>query len=199
MPHLTTFRSVTALVRWLQGRAFPRVTRVLAIDGPSGAGKTTLAATLAAHTPGRVNVVHLDTVYPGWSGLGRGGTLLERTVVRPLAAGRPGAVIPWNWAAAAPESAEQVRPGGVLIVEGCGAFAALPREFRAIRVWVDARYPERQRRALSRDQGGFDPYWDMWEQQWRRYRAQTRADRAADAVFRWPEVSPPRAATPTAS
>ena len=38
-----------------------------------------------------------------------------------------------------------------------------------MRVWLDAPYVERRDRALSRDRGAFDPYWDGWEADWRRY------------------------------
>ena len=42
---------------------------LLAIDGPAGAGKTTLAAQLDKEfaATGTVRVVHLDDLYSGWT------------------------------------------------------------------------------------------------------------------------------------
>ena len=42
---------------------------LLAIDGPAGAGKTTLAAQLEKEfsATGSVRVVHLDDLYSGWT------------------------------------------------------------------------------------------------------------------------------------
>ncbi len=47
---------------------------VIALDGPSGAGKTTLArgVELALEPVAPVAVVHMDHLYPGWDGLARG-------------------------------------------------------------------------------------------------------------------------------
>lgn len=65
-----------------------------------------------------------------------------------------------------------------MIVEGCGAFLAGSHRSEAIRVWMDAPYAERRRRALERDGGAFDPHWERWEADWRRHLVRTGADRA---------------------
>ncbi|HEU5223622.1 MAG TPA: hypothetical protein VFU07_08065 [Candidatus Lumbricidophila sp.] len=139
---------------------------LLVIDGPSGAGKSTLAAALAAASG--APVVALDSVYPGWGGLRQGSVELGRTLIRPHRAGRLGWVQRWDWEASARGIRIAVKPGGPLIVEGCGAFAAAGRP--AFRVWVILGDAERRRRALDRDGGAYEPFWATWEAQWRRYR-----------------------------
>jgi para-aminobenzoate synthetase len=44
---------------------------IIAIDGRSGAGKTTLAIELAAtlRNHHKVSLFHLEDIYPGWDGL----------------------------------------------------------------------------------------------------------------------------------
>src|SRR6476661_4492660 len=42
-------------------------TRLVAVDGPSGAGKTTLAAEVADALG--APTIHMDDLYPGWDGL----------------------------------------------------------------------------------------------------------------------------------
>ncbi|QTX04519.1 ATP-binding protein [Agromyces archimandritae] len=143
------------------------------IDGPSGSGKSTLAGLLTAGSaarPNRTEAVRLDDVYPGWGGLEAAGRMLARTLIGPLAAGRPGRVPLWDWAAGRPGAVRIVRPGGALVIEGCGAFAAgdgVP----AVRVWIHAPDAARRREALARDGGAFDAHWDDWDRQWRRHLA----------------------------
>lgn len=78
----------------------------------------------------------------------------------------------WDWPADRAGEVQRIRPGGALILEGCGAFLAGRASPDAIRVWLDAPYAERRERALARDRGAFDPYWDGWEADWRRYLVQ---------------------------
>ena len=162
--------------------------RVVAIDGPSGSGKSTLADALVRAWPGHApELVRLDDAYPGWNGLEPAGAALAHELVARHARGGVGQWRRWDWANDRVGTIERIRPGGALIVEGCGAFAATaPAD--AVRVWVEASPRVRKRRALERDAGAFDPYWDLWERQWRRYVARgapaTRADvrvRVADA------------------
>ena len=169
-------------------RAAGTGTLVVAIDGPSGSGKSTLADALVRAWPGRApELVRLDDAYPGWNGLELAGAALAHELVARHARGGVGQWRRWDWAGDRAGATERIRPGRTLIVEGCGAFAATA-PVDGINVWVEASGRVRKRRALERDAGAFDPYWDLWERQWRRYVARaapaTRADvrvRVADA------------------
>ncbi|WP_394552327.1 ATP-binding protein [Agromyces sp. MMS24-JH15] len=154
--------------------------RIVAVDGPSGAGKSTFARALAAAWPSaRPVLVRLDDAYPGWHGLERGADAVRRGLVAPIARDAVGVLARWDWAGDRPGPRQGVRPGHPLIVEGCGAFAATDR-LPALRVWVHAPDDVRKAAALGRDAGAFDPYWEVWDRQWRRHTARTRPDRAAD-------------------
>jgi len=173
--------SVRAVLEAARGIRSPLVL----IDGPSGAGKSTLADALRASWIGRPPaLVRLDDVYRGWAGLERAGAELARTLVPPLARGRMGRWHRWDWVHARPGELQWRRPGGPLVVEGCGAFEAGSAASDAIRVWVDASDGVRRRRALARDRGAYDPFWDMWERQWRRYVHRTSPERSADLHVR---------------
>ena len=58
---------------------------VVLIDGRSGAGKTTLARMLVERWPiaGRVQLVALDSIYPGWDGLRDGVERALDGILRP--------------------------------------------------------------------------------------------------------------------
>lgn len=150
------------------------------IDGPSGAGKSTLADAVRASWPGiPPALVRLDDVYPGWSGLERAGADLARTLVPPVRRGTIGRWRRWDWANSRPGDLEWLRPGAPLVVEGCGAFEAGRGAPDAVKVWVDAADDVRKCRALGRDGGAYDPFWDLWDRQWRRYVHRTSPERSA--------------------
>ncbi|QEO15778.1 ATP-binding protein [Agromyces intestinalis] len=158
---------------------------VIAIDGPSGVGKSSLATALAAAWPAPTRVLRLDDIYPGWHGLDRGARAAKVGVFDPLAAGRVGHRPVWDWTTSRSGGSVAERPRrGRTIVEGCGAFAAVAgRRDGVVRIWLEAPDDVRRDRALRRDAGGFDPYWPMWDAQWRRYAAR-RPRAAADLIVR---------------
>ncbi|GAB3277678.1 hypothetical protein GCM10027449_17430 [Sinomonas notoginsengisoli] len=154
---------------------------VIAIDGRSGAGKTSLAVELAAALRAHrtVALVHLEDLYPGWDGLDEGIRLCATRILEPLARGETARWHPWDWAAGI-EGAERVtQPADIVLVEGVGAGAAPLRRLIDALVWVEAPAEERKRRALARDGETYAPHWDRWAAQENAWLAHDDAPTAA--------------------
>ena len=152
-------------------------TRVLAIDGPSGAGKTTLAAAIrtALDDAGPVPVVHLDSIYPGWDGLAAGVSRLVEWVLHPLAEGRPVRYRRYDWDRdryAEWIEVPTVPAPPILIVEGVGAGALPCAPYLSLLVWLDAPAKLRFERGIARDGEAYRPHWQRWADQEDRYFAE---------------------------
>ena len=149
----------------LWGDAPPRcgATRVVAIDGLSGAGKTTLASLVAARLG--APVVHMDDLDPGWDGLAAGVAYLVDAVLRPLAVGEPARYRAWDWADERRGAVRSLVPPPTLVLEGCGASVGEASTFASVRVWVEAPIEIRRARGLARDGEAFRPYWQCWAAQ----------------------------------
>jgi uridine kinase len=156
-------------------------TRVVAIDGRSGAGKTSLAGALAARL--RAPIVSLEDLYGGWDGLERGIDLLVSAVLEPLAAGRAARVPRYDWMAGEWAEPVLIEPPDVLIVEGVGAGARRAAPFESVLVWLEVTAAARKRRALDRDGETFAPYWDQWASQEDLMLARDRTPDRADVVI----------------
>jgi cytidylate kinase len=124
------------------------VTLVL-VDGRSGSGKTTFAATLG------LPVLHMDDLYPGWGGLADGSEYLLE-VLRERRYRR------WDWAAG--RRAEHHELPEHLVVEGVGCLTRATRPLAERAVWLDLAGPLRRERALTRDPY-FAEHWDDWADQ----------------------------------
>lgn len=134
--------------------------RLLCVDGPAGAGKTTLAAAVADLVPG-AQVVHVDDLLAGWQGLpGLAGRFED--LLGPLAGDRPGSYVRWDWVAGGWAETVPVRPGPLLVLEGVGSGAAAYADLRTLLVWVQAPHDLRMRRGLERDGDAFAPHWERW-------------------------------------
>jgi uridine kinase len=157
-------------------------TRVVAVDGRSGAGKTRLAAELSAELGAAV--VSLEDLYGGWDGLERGIGVLVSEVLEPLAAGRTVRVPRYDWAAREWAEPTVLAPPDVLIVEGVGAGARRAAAFESLLVWLEAPTSVRKRRALDRDGEIFAPHWDQWVAQEDAMLARERTPERADLVLR---------------
>jgi uridine kinase len=158
-------------------------TRVLAIDGRSGAGKTRLAAELSAALGAAV--VSLEDLYSGWDGLDRGIGVLVSEVLEPLAAGRTLRVPRYDWVAGTWGEPVVLEPPEVLIVEGVGAGARRAAAFESLLVWLEAPTAIRKQRALDRDGETFAPYyWDIWAAQEAAMLARERTRERANLVLR---------------
>lgn len=137
--------------------------RVIAIDGRSGSGKTSLAREVAHAWDSPL--VSMDSIYPGWSGLAAAPDLLLAHVLHPLARGDQPAVPTWDWLAERPGPVLPLAVDDRLVVEGCGATIGRAGELAGTRVWLDGPADLRRQRAIARDGAVFEEHWEMWAEQ----------------------------------
>ena len=156
-------------------------TVVVAIDGPSGAGKTKLARELAPLLDARI--LHLDDIYRGWQGLAEAPPVVVHDVLEPIANGEPGRTPRWEWGADEPGDDIVVEPGGVLILDGCGSGSRIIRPFLSHLVWLDGPEDVRRARAMARDGETYEKWWDIWAAQENELFEAEETEQAADARF----------------
>lgn len=157
---------------------------LIAIDGRSGAGKTTLAVELAAilrrHRP--VSLFHLEDVYPGWDGLAGGVERYIDTVLTPLSHGLPATWTAWDWAAAHHGASRTTGVAPVVLFEGVGSSSGRAPDFLDAVIWVDAPSQARKQRALDRDGEVYAPFWEVWAKQEEELLTEALMREAADVV-----------------
>ncbi len=172
--------------------------RLVCIDGPAGAGKTTLAGQLLDAARARVPSVallHLDDLLEGWGGLGP--ALVDRvrsSVLVPLAEGRPGRYRRWDWWADGWAEEHVVDPVSLLLLEGVGAAAAAYDDWVTTRVWVDAPRELRLRRGLDRGDYGDPAHWLRWLDDEEAWLAAEQTRSRADVLVDGTGETPPRLA-----
>ena len=174
MPDLVTFGAEPAAERWTvaswteiiadlaPGQRPTERPLVIAVDGHSGSGKSTVAAHLAA-TDATAVIVHTDDVawwesYFGWD------HLLREGVLRPARAGEAVTYRPPAWDARGREGSIDVPAGTrLLVVEGVGASRRSLTSYLDAAVWVQSDYAESNRRGIARD-AELDQGPDFWWQ-----------------------------------
>lgn len=161
--------------RVLAGPPLVGHSRLVAVDGPSGAGKTLFATRLAdaldaARPPGPVadpvvTVVHTDDLLDGWDDQLTFWGRLEELVLDPLRAGRAGAYRRYSWLRGEFTPRQiVVEPTPVVIIEGVTAARAAIRPELSLAVFVFAPADLCRRRALERDGQTLGPHLETWRQ-----------------------------------
>ncbi|WP_214405791.1 uridine kinase [Pseudonocardia lacus] len=153
-------------------------TRVVCVDGRSGAGKTALAGRLAAALGGPP-VLHMDDLYDGWDGLDEGVRRL-RALVDALAGGSPARYRRYDWHAGAYGPEVDLGRPDVLVVEGVGAGAVAGHA--SLVLWLEAPETVRYRRSMARDGETYRPHWEAWASQERVHFAAVDTAARADHV-----------------
>jgi len=145
--------------------------RLVCVDGPAGSGKTTFAAAVGAAVPSDLTcrVLHMDDIYPGWTGLAAGVAGIADGVVAPHASGTTGSYRRFDWEADQLAERVEVPPVDVLVVEGVGSGARAYAKQITTLVWLEAQAETRLARGLARDGEGARLHWLAWmdqEQAW---------------------------------
>ncbi|MEL7976275.1 uridine kinase [Isoptericola sp. F-RaC21] len=165
-------------------------TRLVVVDGPAGSGKTTLAGQLGAALPAQV--VHMDDLYEGWSGLAEGIERLHRQVLGPLARGEDGRYQRYDWERGRYAEWHDVPRAPYLVVEGCGAGDPRVDAVCALLVWVEGDDALRLTRGLARDGEDAREHWKAWMAAERAlYSAHRTARRADVRLDAWGHVTWP--------
>lgn len=134
-------------------------TKVVAVDGPGGAGKSTFAERLAAAFGG-CQIVHTDDFASWENPIDWWPELIEK-VRGPLSQGQAGQFQPSPWEpAGAPREQVEVVPAEVLILEGVTASREAFRPYLTYAIWIDASHDTRLRRGLERDGEEARPEWE---------------------------------------
>ena len=158
--------------------------RLVCIDGVAGSGKTTAAGLLekaAADDGLRVAVVHMDDLYPGWSGLPH---LHEVTVplVRALAEAGRATYRRYDWDLGAYAEEHVVEAGDLVVLEGVGSADPSYDGQVSLRVLVTAPREVRLRRGVARDGETLRDHWLRWLEVEATHLEQARTAERADVV-----------------
>jgi uridine kinase len=157
--------------------------RLVAIDGPSGAGKTVFAERLAE----RLNapVVHTDDLLDGWGDQFTFWARLEDKVLQPLRHGRIAEYRRYRWDPPGfGGDAVRIEPAGVIVMEGVSSARRAIRPELSLAVFITAPRQLRWTRVLARD-GTADVAFPAYLERWR-----AAEDRhfAADGTAEYAEV-----------
>lgn len=138
-----------------------RKTRLVAIDGRGGAGKSSLAGWLASQVDG--TVIHVDDFgrpgapYDDWDW-----HRLRTQVLEPLRADRDCRYQRYDWAADGLGEWVDLRASGIVIVEGVTVLREALGDLWDLKVWVETPYDLRLERGVERDGETERETWVTW-------------------------------------
>ena len=141
---------IDALAEIAQGVDQP----IIAIDGPAGAGKTTLASTifLALSPHISTTVIHMDELYPGWESA-LGGELSKSLtwLTSCHKAKKPLLYSTFNWATNEFHEPQSHPSTHLLILEGVASAQIAIEESLATSIWLDLDPLVGYQRVIDRD------------------------------------------------
>jgi uridine kinase len=153
--------------------------RVIAIDGPGGAGKSTLAKHVATELGAQV--VCTDDFASWQHPLEWWPRLIEQVLV-PLSRNQPGRYQRFDWETRTFAEWHDVPVAAFLVLEGVSSSRAVFASYLAFRVWVSTPRPERLRRGLERDGRDAQGRWREWMAREDEYVAAERPQERAEMV-----------------
>lgn len=138
---------------------------IITIDGPAGAGKTTLAGHLAASLNGRLStsVVHMDNLYNGWNDpFGKPFLDSLQRIANSHVGGLSCEIPHYDWGKSSYGALKIYPPVNLLILEGVGSSASLIRNKVTASIWVDISPEAGRVRVLARDGDAISKEMSEW-------------------------------------
>jgi uridine kinase len=154
-------------------------TRIIAVDGLGGAGKSSLAEHLAHEL--EAPIVHTDD-FASWDNPIEWWPDVIEKVLRPIAAGLSARYRPTSWGGPA-KLEVVVEPAGFLLLEGVSASCEAFQPYLVYSIWIETPRAVRLRRGLQRDGEHARANWDRWMAEEDTYVERERPASRADAVL----------------
>ena len=160
------------LERMRSGERRNHFSRIIAIDGPAGSGKTTLAARITSQwEEGVVCTVHMDDLYEGWD-LALSERLtrtLVYSIATPVSTGKNFSYRKYDWFKKGfAELIESPLPS-LLILEGVGSGQKDVRKFLDQLIWIDIDHETGLQRVLRRDGDYLETEMRVWQKREREH------------------------------
>ena len=156
---------------------------IIAIDGPAGAGKTTLATNihLALYPNYTSTIIHMDDLYHGWdNALTSQLTDVLTHLVSAHKDAKPISLSTYNWLAGEFNPASEIEKSELLILEGVGSGQMAIRDSLSALIWIDIEDSQGMARVLERDGNEIESQMKKWlstqEQHFRDEGTQNAAD-----------------------
>ncbi|MCY4372759.1 MAG: hypothetical protein OXC31_03230 [Spirochaetaceae bacterium] len=188
---------VDHVLQAIQGCHAATGTTLVGIDGPGGAGKSVLSASIA-RKDSCISVVPIDDFYvPRDNRVGGRDAVLTpwknmevsrllREVLQPLTAGDEASYRRYDWGTDALAERRGVPADGIVLVEGVYALLPPLKDYYQLRVWIDCPRELRLARGLARDgQDALAQWRDQWMPAEDRYASIQRPKDGADLVLGW--------------
>lgn len=141
-------------------------TITVAVDGPAGSGKTTLARRIESSFPSeKIEVIHMDDLYNGWEDALT--AQLTRTLVNqiltPVSEGKSFGYRKYDWLSRQFGEIQSIKVPELLILEGVGSGQKAARKFLDHLIWIDIEMEVGLQRVLARDGDYLETEMRVWQ------------------------------------
>lgn len=157
-------------------------TRIVAIDGLGGAGKSSFAEQVSRALDG-APIVHTDD-FASWDDPIDWWPRLIELLLAPISRNEVARFEPSRWGAGTDRELVVVEPTEFVILEGVTASREAFLPYVTYSIWIEAPHELRLRRGLERDGQAALDQWKAWMAEEDRYRSTERPDERADVVVR---------------
>lgn len=162
------------------------LSKIIAIDGPGGAGKSTLA-TRISKAFGDAPIIHTDD-FASWENPLNWWPRMIEQVLEPLSANMVARYQRYDWITKQLAEWHDIQPVQFIILEGVSASREIFRPYLAFSIWVETPRDERLRRGLERDGENARGLWEQWMAEEDSYVKREDPVKKADVVVSGTEV-----------
>jgi uridine kinase len=139
----------------------PGPVRLVAVDGPGGAGKSTFADRFAAAAEGKAFVIRTDDFASAEEPINWWPRLLSE-VIEPLVDGGSARFQRYDWSTRQLAEWVSVPPRPVVIIEGVSSSRSQWSRYLTFSIWIETETEVRLERGLARDGEDMLAQWRAW-------------------------------------